>query len=670
MSRILALIGNPNSGKTTLFNALTGDRQYVGNWAGVTVEKKCGKTLTGGHTLVDLPGIYALSPYSMEERVTQAFLLHDAPDGILNIIDGTNMERNLYLTLQLLELRTPMVVAVNMMDAVERQGGHIDCAYLSGLLGVPVLPISARSGDGVEAVLQQIERQMEKRHIPPELPYPRVTQNALNRIGAVILARCQSAQLPYAFLAAKLLEGDPNAAQLLALDAGERAEIRQIARDYEAQSPYPDREALLADARYRLIQTLVEKAVGKGDAPDAPTRSDRIDRIVTHRLLAFPIFLLVMLGMFLLTFGTIGSALHDGMEAFFHRVLTPAVQSMLTQADAPDWTRRLLVDAVIGGVGGVLVFLSQIAILFFCLSLLEDSGYMARAAFLSDRLLHRLGLSGKSFIPMLMGFGCTTPAVMAARTEESMGERRMTIMLVPFLSCGAKLPIYALFAGTFFAAHQGLVVFSMYALGLFLAILVGMALKATLFRENSAPFLMELPPYRMPLPRSVLKSTGEKCKGFVVKAGTVIFAMSIVIWLLQNLSPSLQLVDDSTQSCFARLGGMLAPIFRPLGFGDWRAAVALLSGLVAKEAVVSTMGVLYGANDPAALSSAIAGAFTPLSAYAFMAFCLLYIPCISAFATIRREMNSWRWALGVAALQFGVAYLVSLAIYQIGSLFV
>ena len=670
MSRTLALIGNPNCGKTTLFNALTGSNQYVGNWAGVTVEKKVGKMTTGDYEVVDLPGIYALSPYSMEERVTQDFLVKDAPDAIINIIDGTNIERNLYLTIQLIELNRPMVVAVNMMDAVEQKGGHIDCAYLSGLLGIPFVPISARKNEGIDTVVQEIAHVINHQHIPPEINYNRITQNALNSIFGVIVKNCQAASTPYAYFATKLLEGDLQAVEPLQLRPEQMAEIETIVKQYEKDSPYADREALMADARYQFIEELVAKAVTKGSKEDGPTTSDKIDKVVTNRFLALPIFLLVMLGMFLLTFGPVGTALSDGVEWLFTDCLTPALRTALESANAPEWSQRLLLDAIVGGVGGVLVFLPQITILFFCLSILEDSGYMARAAFITDRFLHRLGLSGKSFIPMLMGFGCTTPAVMATRTQENMNERRMTIMLVPFMSCGAKLPIYALFAGALFSAHQGLVVFSMYLLGFVIAILVGLLLKATLFKNNMAPFLLELPPYRMPLPKSVLKNTWEKAKGFILKAGTVIFAMSIVIWLLQNFSPSLHFVENSADSMFAKLGNAIAPVFKPLGFGDWRAAVSLLSGLVAKEAVVSTMGVLYGTADSAALSGLVSEIFTPLSAYAFMAFCLLYVPCISAFATIKREMNSWKWAIGAAVMQSGIAYVVALLIYQIGSLFV
>ncbi|MGN1481840.1 ferrous iron transport protein B [Porcipelethomonas sp.] len=670
MSRNLALIGNPNCGKTTLFNILTGSNQYVGNWAGVTVEKKTGKLKNSDYNVVDLPGIYALSPYSIEEKVTQEFLLKENPDAIINIIDGTNFERNMYLTVQLIELNKPMVIAVNMMDDVTAAGGNIDCEYLSELIGIPFIPISARKNENVEKVIEEIHHVINHQHKPCEIDYNRTTRNALNQIYSVIVDKDKTDSEPYPYFASKFLEGDYSVEKYLPVTDEQKNEIKKIAEDYEQRSPYQDREALVADARYHYIEELVKKAVIKKKKSDKPTVSDKIDRIVTNRILAFPIFLLIMMCMFMLTFGSVGTFLSDAIENLFNNIISPGLSSALVAVNAPSWTIRLVCDGIIGGVGGVLVFLPQIAILFLCLSLLEDSGYMARAAFLTDRFLRKLGLSGKSFIPMLMGFGCTTPAVMAARTQENTNERRMTIMLTPFMSCGAKLPIYALFAGAFFGAYKGFVVFSMYIIGLVMAIIMGAIFKKTLFKENKAPFVMELPPYRRPLVKSVLKNTWEKTKGFIIKAGTIIFAMSIVIWLLQNLTPSLHFTSDSSDSIFAMIGSAIAPIFRPLGFGTWQAAVSLLAGLVAKEAVVSTMGVLYSTESTAALTGVISGIFTPLAAFSFMIFCLLYVPCISAFATIKREMGSWKWALGIAAIQTGTAYIVSLLVYQIGSLFV
>lgn len=669
MAETVALVGNPNCGKTTLFNALTGSNQYVGNWAGVTVEKKVGTAKKGDFKIVDLPGIYSLSPYSMEEKVSRDFVLKNHPDAIINIIDGTNIERNLYLTVQMIELGIPMVLVINMMDDVKNNGGSIDTCYLSKLLGMPIVPISARHGDNIDAVLVQVRQVIDNKLIPPEINYPATTQKALNGIFSVIY-NDKNTDIPYSFYSSKLLEGDSDAIIDLKLSDKQAEEITAIVKEYESRSKYGDRETMLADARYTFIQEVTEKTVVKGKSDEKLSLSDKIDLVVTNRWLALPIFLLIMFLMFSLTFGPVGSFLSDLITKFFESGVTPAVRKVLTYCDAPQWTFSLLIDGIISGVGGILTFLPQIAILFLCLSILEDSGYMARAAFITDRFLRKLGLSGKSFIPMLMGFGCTTPAVMATRTQENIKERRMTILLIPFMSCGARLPIYALFAGTFFEKYQGLVVFSMYIIGFVVAILVGLILKKTVFKENMAPFIMELPTYRMPLPSSVLKNMWDKVKGFVIKAGTIIFAMSITIWLLQSFTPSLQFTENSSDSIFALIGKLIAPLLIPLGFGTWKAAVSLLSGLVAKEAVVSTMMVLYAAPNESALSGILTGVFTPLSAFSFMVFCLLYVPCISAFVTIKKEMGSMKWALASAALQISVAYIVSMGIYQIGSLFI
>ncbi len=663
----VALAGNPNCGKTTLFNALTGSNQYVGNWAGVTVEKKSGETADGKFEIVDLPGIYSLSPYSMEEIVTRNYIIREKPKAIINIIDGTNIERNLYLTVQLTELGIPMVLAVNMMDDVKAHGGSVDCCLLSKLLGMPVVPISARRGDNIKEILTQLEYAVKANSVPPEINFDRPTQNALNSIYAEIYD--SSRDIPYAFYASKILEGDEKAIEELSLSPQQRERLEEIAHKYEESGSYGDRETMLADARYRFIEDAVSRCVVKGEDPDKLTVSEKIDMIVTNRFLALPIFLLIMGFIFALTFGPVGTFLSDLIEKFFSGVLSPAVERLLVSAEAPQWTISMLTDGIIGGVGGVLTFLPQIAILFMCLSFLEDSGYMARAAFVTDRFLRRLGLSGKSFIPMLMGFGCTTPAVMAARTQENINERRATIMLIPFMSCGAKLPVYALFAGAFFKKYQWAAVLSMYLLGFVLAVIAGLILKKTVFRSNQATFVMELPAYRLPTLSAAMKNTWEKCRGFIVKAGTIIFAMSVLIWLMQSFTPTLKYTRDSAESIFGILGTFIAPVFAPLGFGSWQAAVALLSGLVAKEAVVSTMLVLYSAADEAALTAAISSVFTPLSALSFMVFCLLYVPCISAFITIRREMGSMKWAMASAVLQCAVAYTAALAVYQIGSLF-
>lgn len=664
----IALAGNPNCGKTTLFNALTGSNQYVGNWAGVTVEKKTGKTKDGKFNIIDLPGIYSLSPYSMEEIVSRDYIIKEKPQAIINIIDGTNIERNLYLSVQLVELGIPMVIVINMMDDVKAQGTTIDTCYLSKLMGMPIIPISARKGDNIDEVLRQIEYVVNNNITPPEINFDTNTQNALNAIFSEIYS--ENKNVPYSFYSSKILEGDIRVIKELKLSEKQSKNVEAIAKRYENTGKYGDRETMLADARYRFIEDVTKKCVVKGKSDEKLTVSDKIDLIVTNRFLALPIFLLIMMIIFSLTFGSVGTFLSDLIEKFFGNILSPAVENFLDKVDSPQWTASLIINGIINGVGGILTFLPQIAILFLCLSILEDSGYMARAAFITDRFLRKLGLSGKSFIPMIMGFGCTTPAVMATRTQENINERRMTILLIPFMSCGAKLPIYALFAGVFFAAHQGLIVFSMYIIGFLLAIIIGLILKKTYFKSNQAPFIMELPAYRLPLISSVLKNTWDKCKGFLIKAGTIIFAMSIIIWLLQSFTPTLHYTDDSSVSLFAYLGGLIAPIFKPLGFGNWKTGVSLLSGLVAKEAVVSTMLVLYSAANEAALSGAILSAFTPLSAFSFMVFCLLYMPCISAFVTIKKETGSIKWAFASAVMQCTVAYIVSFLIYQIGSLII
>lgn len=664
----VALAGNPNSGKTTLFNAITGSNQYVGNWAGVTVEKKTGRTKDGNYEIVDLPGVYSLSPYSMEEIVSREYILSGKPQAIINIIDGTNIERNLYLTVQLIELGIPMVLVINMMDDVKAQGGSIDTCYLSKLMGMPIVPISARKGENLDEVMQQVKYVVQNNIIPPEINFDNKTQNAINSIFSLIYD--EHKKMPYSFYSSKILECDDRAIGELKLSENQLSQINLVVKSYESTSKFGDSETMLADARYRFIEDVVSKCVIKGKNDDKLTVSEKIDLVVTNRFLALPIFVLIMAGIFGLTFGPVGSFFSDLIEKFFSNILSPTVNTLLEKADAPIWTISLIIEGIISGVGGILTFLPQITILFLCLSILEDSGYMARAAFITDRFLRRLGLSGKSFIPMIMGFGCTTPAVMATRTQENINERRATILLIPFMSCGAKLPIYALFAGVFFAAHQGLIVFSMYIIGFIIAIIVGLILKKTVFKSNQAPFIMELPTYRRPMLSSVMKNTWDKCKSFIIKAGTVIFAMSIVIWLLQSFTPTLSYTTDSSISIFGKIGALIAPIFVPLGFGNWQAGVSILSGLVAKEAVVSTMLVLYSAPNEAALSGVISSVFTPLSAFSFMVFCLLYMPCISAFVTIKKEMGSMKWALASAAMQCAVAYIVSMAIYQVGSIFI
>ncbi|SCJ89605.1 Ferrous iron transport protein B [Anaerotruncus sp. 2789STDY5834896] len=659
----IALIGNPNCGKTTLFNALTGSNQYVGNWPGVTVEKKEGRASLQGqpYTLVDLPGIYSLSPYTMEEIVASDFLIKERPDAVLDIVDGTNLSRNLYLTMQLLELDIPVVVAVNMIDDVQAAGGSIDTAAMSQLLGVPVLPIAARRGQGVEALMAAVLR--AGRRTGPPIDHDKRVRRARSAVAQLL-----PPELPHrAYVVSQLLAGRREVLHAHHIAPRQIAEIgAQLERAYGKKS---DIESILAADRYDQIDLVIAAAFTPGPRAGKETVTDRIDRVVTHRYLAIPIFFAVMALMFAVTFGPVGATLSGLVERFITDVLTPAVTALLAGAGTPAWVQGLLVDGVITGVGGILTFLPQIMLLFLFLSVLESSGYMARASFVMDGLLRKMGLTGKSFIPMLMGFGCTTPAVMATKTLENEEDRRLTIMVTPFMSCGAKLPIYGLFAGALFPAHAGLTVFSMYLLGLAVAICSGILLKKTVFHQNASPFIMELPPYRLPSLRNTGLLMWEKCRGFLVKAGTIILSMSVLIWFLQHFDLSLRLVGDTSASMLAGLGRCIAPVLAPLGFGTWQAAVALLAGLVAKEAVVSTLAVLYGVQvGSTALLQIIGASFTPASAYAFMVFCLLYVPCMAAFATIIKEMGSLKWALKAALFQVGTAYLVSYMAYQFARL--
>ena len=669
--KTIAIIGNPNSGKTTLFNRLTGSSQHVGNWPGVTVDRKTGHICHDGVgiDIVDLPGIYSLSPYTQEEIIAREFVLSDELDGILNIVDAANIERNLYLTLQLIALGLPMVVALGFMDDVRAQGIEIDCDVLSERLGVPVVPISAKKGENMHNLLDGLAHHMRAPDKQP--PY-------LHGVGAAIRRAAEQLQpLPLRqcslpFYAAKLLEGDSAMwAQMDRLQMPEhmRAEINSIAAGMQSHANLTDKEMVLADALYDYIEEVVRAAYQRPKV-HKETLTERIDKIVLHRVWALPIFAFFMFLMFWCTFGPIGSLLGDGMEYLIQSIISPAIRNGLTAAHTQDWLIGLICDGAIGGVGGVLSFLPQIVILFFFLSVLEDTGYLARVAFIMDTLLRRIGLSGKSFVPMLMGFGCTTPAVMAARTMENDADRRMTIMLTPFMSCGAKLPVYALVAGALFGAHQGLVVISLYVLGILMGILAGFLLKKTIFKEVSSGFVLELPTYRLPSFKGTVLNMWQKAKDFITRAGTLIFLMSVVIWLLQNFTPSLDVAQNAGESILGVIGTFIAPVFKPLGFGQWQESVALLTGLVAKEAVVSTMSVLYGAGgDSAMLSGLLGTVFTPLAGYSFLVFTLLYMPCMSAFATIKREMGGWRWAFGAAAFQTVLAYLAAMVVYQVGSLF-
>ena len=664
-----ALVGNQNCGKTTLFNALTGSNQHVGNFPGVTVDQKVGdvKNRKDCH-VVDLPGIYSIRPYTQEEIVTRDFVLNEKPDGIINIVDATNIERNLYLTLQLLSLRIPTVVALNMMDEVRSNGGSVDVQKMSAALGVPVVPISATKNEGISELTDRMVDVARRKILPsvldfcPEGPVHR----CIHAVSHMIEDHAEQNGVSPRFCATKIIEGDESFAERLGLNRNEQELIEHSIIEMEHDTGL-DRNAALADMRYRFIEGVVAASVVKCRESKEHRRSVRIDRILTGKYTAIPVFLGVMLLVFFLTFNVIGSFLSD-LLAMGIDALGAWVDRGLTAYGINPVVQSLVMDGVFAGVGSVLSFLPLIVVLFFFLSILEDTGYMARVAFVMDQLLRKIGLSGRSFVPMLLGFGCTVPAVMATRTLASDRDRRMTILLTPYMSCSAKIPIYAVFAAAFFEKYQALVMIGLYVAGIVIGILVALLLKGTAFRGKPVPFVMELPNYRLPSPKSVLLLMWEKAKDFLQRAFTIIFLATLVIWFLQTFDPRLNVVTDSSQSLLAVVGRWIAPIFLPLGFADWRVATALLTGFSAKETVVSTLGVLLGVNI-AELGTALPALFTPVSAFSFLLFTLLYTPCVAAVATIRRELKStWR-TLGVVVMQCGVAWVVSFAFYQIASLF-
>lgn len=673
----IALAGNPNCGKTTLFNALTGSNQYVGNWPGVTVEKKEGTAKIGQRevSIIDLPGIYSLSPYSMEEIVTRDFIIgsnsEEPPDAIINIVDVTNIERNMFLTVQLLELERPMVLALNFMDEARKAGDEVDTELLSKELGIPVIPISAKTGENLEELLYETHRQMHLGYtIEPDDLYDDFTHEIHHKIDLCIHDNAYSAGIPAHWAAIKLIEGDKLVEDALQLSDETKKQVAAAVSEYENSADFGDRETLIADSRYEYIEKVVSKSFKKGPGRETVTVSEKIDKVVTNKYLAVPVFLLAMLVMFAVTFGPIGSFLSDGVGFLINDCFAVWLKDTLAGISVSPWLISLVTDGIITGVGGVLTFLPQIALLFLFLSILEDSGYMSRAAFIMDRLMRRFGLSGKAFIPMLMGFGCTVPAVMGARTMENEKDRRMTIMLTPFMSCAAKLPVYGLITSAFFGPSAGLVVFVLYVLGIIVAVISGLILKKTVFKGADAAFVLELPPYRIPSLKNVALHVWERVKDFLVKAGTVLLIMSIVLWFLQNFSFGFKLVEDQADSILAVIGSFIAPVFSLQGFGFWQAAVALLTGLIAKESVVSSLSMFYGFSitaTGAAVSAAMTG-FTPLSAFSFLVFVLLYVPCIAAISAIRREMNSLKWTAASICWQIGSAYIVSALVFQIGKL--
>lgn len=690
---VFALAGNQNSGKTTLFNRLTGSNQHVGNWPGVTVEQKTGTMIHhhhGGSThfgppllrrrehaaentdvqIVDLPGIYSLSPYTMEEVVSRDFITLQKPDAVINIVDATNLERNLYLTLQLAELETPMVVALNMMDEVSKNGDTIYVEKLSQALGVAVVPICARKGDGMDELVRQAMLAAEKKQLPRKLDICHgETHETLHAIVHLIEDYARSKGLSPRYAGTKLLEGDERMEKLLGLDENTLHIIGEMITRLE-QKEGMERAAIMADARYTFLDGVMRQCVVKArEMPESI--SARIDKVVMHRLLAFPILILTMLLVFFITFGPIGTAIADGFAALIDQAIA-WIDAGLTQANAAAWVHDLLVNGVLAGVGSVLGFLPTIVILFLLLSVLEDSGYMARAAFLIDKPMRKLGLNGRSFIPMVMGFGCTVPAVMGARSMQSQRDRRFTIMLTPFMSCGAKVPIYALFTRAFFPQQGVLVMCCLYVGGMVMAVLSALVLKRTVFHGDAAPFIMELPAYRLPTPGNVWRTLWDKARDFLQRAFTIILAATVAVWFLQNYTFSLTQAQTLEESMMGVIGGLIAPLFKPLGFGSIAPATAIITGVIAKESVVSTLSVLSGVEVTSdAMLVALRGIFpTAMSAVSFLTFVLLYMPCVAAYAAMRREMEGKGVALASVAAQTALAWVTALVVYQVGSLFV
>ena len=652
-----ALAGNQNCGKTTLFNQLTGSNQHVGNFPGVTVERKSGAIRNNPNTEVtDLPGIYSMSPYTSEEIVTRQFIIGEKPTGIINIVDATNIERNLYLTMQLMELDTPMVLALNMMDEMRGNGGTVRINKMEAMLGIPVVPISAAKNEGVDELVDHALHVAKYQERPGRMDFcgeedhGGAVHRCIHGIIHLIEDHARAAGIPVRFAATKLVEGDQRIEAALKLDQNEKEMIEHIIVQMEQERGL-DRAAAIADMRFHFIHQLVDQTVVKPRQSKEQLRSAQIDRFLTGRYTAIPAFVGIMALVFYLTFGVIGLALQNLLEVGID-ALTAAVDSTLTAWNVNAAVHSLVIDGIFTGVGSVLSFLPIIVTLFFFLSLLEDTGYMARVAFVMDKLLRRIGLSGRSIVPMLIGFGCTVPGVMASRTLPSERDRKMTILLTPFMSCSAKLPIYSLFAAAFFPEHAALVMVSLYFLGIAVGILMAILLKSSVFKGEAVPFVMELPNYRLPGLKNVVQLLWEKARDFLQRAFTVIFVATIIIWFLQSFDLRLSLTADPQQSILAWLASGIAPLFAPLGFADWRVSTALITGFMAKESVVSTLTILYGS------SAAFAAALSPAAAAPLLVFCLLYTPCIAAVASVKRELGG-KWALIMVANQCIVAWLAA-----------
>ena len=659
---IFALAGNQNCGKTTLFNALTGSNQHVGNFPGVTVDQKSGTIKGTNHQVVDLPGIYSIRPYTQEEIVTRDFILKSKPDAILNIVDATNIERNLYLTLQLMSLKVPMVIALNMMDELRGNGGSVNVQKMAEALGVPVVPISAAKNEGISELVDTLLNTASRRVKPkvqdfcPDGPVHR----CIHAVCHIIEDHAQRVGISRRFCATKLIEGEEDFYELLDLSQNEKELIEHSIIEMEYDTGM-DRNAALADMRYNFIEKVCASCVTKARESKEHRRSMAIDRVLTHRFFAIPLFIAIMCTVFFLTFHVVGAFLSDLM-AYAVDGLTLLADKALTAYGINPVVHSLIIDGVFAGVGSVLSFLPIVVTLFFFLSILEDSGYMARVAFVMDKLLRKIGLSGRSIVPMLIGFGCSVPAIMATRTVSSDRDRKMTILLTPYMSCSAKIAIYAFFTDALFPRYKALVMMGLYLLGILVGILAALIMKSSAFRGKPVPFVMELPNYRLPSLKNVGLLLWEKARDFLQRAFTVIFLATIVIWFLQTFDPRLNVVTDSSASLLALVGRLLAPLFAPLGFGDWRCVTSLISGFIAKESVVSTLQVLLG-------GAALTTLFTLRSAVSFLVFTLLYTPCVAAIATIRRELGSRTATLGVVVMQCSVAWIVSFLAYAAAGIF-
>lgn len=677
---VFALAGNPNSGKTTLFNELTGSHYQVGNWAGVTVERKEGicKYVFHNHVthfdthehesehkhdeshnhirIVDLPGIYSLSPHSAEEVITRDYIIKEKPDLILNIVDATNLERNLYLTTQLAELETPMIIALNMMDALEQNGVSVDIESLEKEIGIKIMPISASKGRGVQDLVTAA-LDIAANHTAKDYPvrYKANIEKAVSDIKAL-------EALPR-LCALKLLENDERLSQ--SIKSEQTAEIIN-----KQNSVINDMETYIAEERYQFIKGAVKKSTKKTGRNIQAERTGKIDSVVNHPIFAIPIFIAIMFVIFQITFGSFGTTLSDFVDTLFNEYFAGFVGDCFAKWNVAPFLRGLIIDGIISGVGGVVTFFPQIMLLFLFLSFLEDSGYMARTAFIMDKFFMKLGLSGKSFVPMVMGFGCSVPAIMSVRTLENERDRKLTLLLLPFMSCSAKMPVYAVFTAALFPNNAGIVTFSLYLVGIFLGTVSGLIFSKTVLKGDIPPFVLELPPYRIPTVKSTFHHMWDKARDFAIRAGTVLLMASVIIWLLQNLDLHLHMISDSRDSVIGSIGRLIAPVFKPCGFGNWRAAVSLLSGFAAKEAVVSTMSILYGAPNSAELMTSLSQAFTPLSAYSFLIFVLLYVPCMAAVSALSTELNSKKLTAFSVFWQVGIAWLMSMLVYQIGSIFV